>query len=140
MRELDSSEDYSSSDLEDEGGDGFSGRKDRNRRSGKEERTRSKKRGTKKDVAGEESLGTYCMVGGFFLINYLLRRDIFGAMLFTIFVDDAGGSHSLTDKEIVRKEMGLEWMLRPSDNSERKPATTSDQVPEEPQADEVCSL
>ncbi|CBI26380.3 uncharacterized protein LOC100264750 [Vitis vinifera] len=110
MRELDSSEDYSSSDLEDEGGDGFSGRKDRNRRSGKEERTMSKKRGTKKDVAGEESL------------------------------DDAGGSHSLTDKEIVRKEMGLEWMLRPSDNSERKPATTSDQVPEEPQADETMKV
>lgn len=54
--------------------------------------------------------------------------------------DDAGASHSLIDKEIVRKEIGLEWMLRPNDNIERKLATTSDHPPEEPHAEEVCFL
>ncbi|KAG5556240.1 hypothetical protein RHGRI_006745 [Rhododendron griersonianum] len=35
--------------------------------------------------------------------------------------------------------MGLEWMLRPKDNIEREPATTSDQL-EEPHAEELCPL
>ncbi|XP_052199215.1 uncharacterized protein LOC127806162 [Diospyros lotus] len=36
----------------------------------------------------------------------------------------------------ARKEIGLEWMLRPKDNMERNPATTSDQL-EEPRAEEM---
>ncbi|KAI8532877.1 hypothetical protein RHMOL_Rhmol11G0249600 [Rhododendron molle] len=35
--------------------------------------------------------------------------------------------------------MGLEWMLRLKDNTEREPATTLDQL-EEPQAEEICPL
>lgn len=35
--------------------------------------------------------------------------------------------------------MGLEWMLRPKENIEREPVTTSDQL-EEPQAEEVCPI
>uniref|UniRef100_A0A5B6ZK00 Putative CWF19-like protein 2 n=1 Tax=Davidia involucrata TaxID=16924 RepID=A0A5B6ZK00_DAVIN len=54
--------------------------------------------------------------------------------------DDGGGSHSLNDKDIVRKEMGLEWMLRPKDDMERKSATTSDHKPEEPPAEEIKEL
>ncbi|KAG5559344.1 hypothetical protein RHGRI_009025 [Rhododendron griersonianum] len=44
--------------------------------------------------------------------------------------------HIRIEDNNVRKEMGLEWMLRPKDNIEREPATTSDQL-EEPQAEEV---
>ncbi|KAI8012600.1 hypothetical protein LOK49_LG06G02812 [Camellia lanceoleosa] len=49
------------------------------------------------------------------------------------------GRGSLDNNNIVRKEMGLEWMLRPKDNIERETATTtaSDQL-EEPQVEEVC--
>ncbi|CAL5392560.1 unnamed protein product [Camellia sinensis] len=48
------------------------------------------------------------------------------------------GRGSLDKNNIVRKEMGLEWMLRPKDNIERETATatTSDQL-EEPQVEEV---
>ncbi|KAI8565519.1 hypothetical protein RHMOL_Rhmol03G0266000 [Rhododendron molle] len=35
--------------------------------------------------------------------------------------------------------MGLEWMLRPKDNTEREPAMTSDKL-EEPQPEEVYPL
>lgn len=48
------------------------------------------------------------------------------------------GRGSLDNNNIVRKEMGLEWMLRPKDNIERETATatTSDQL-EEPQVEEM---
>lgn len=63
---------------------------------------------TKKDIGGEESPSMYYIVYGFFLINYFILHDIlFGAMLFTIFVDDARGSHFLNDKMTVTKEMRL---------------------------------
>ena len=59
-------------------------------------------------------------------------------MFLDLYIDDGSGSHPLDNSNnIVRKEMGLEWMLRPKDSLERKPAMTSDQ-PEEPQAEEVC--
>ena len=59
-------------------------------------------------------------------------------MLFRhLYVDYGRGS--LDKNNIVRKEMGLEWMLRPKDNIERETATatTSDQL-EDPQVEEVC--
>ncbi|XP_028107581.1 CWF19-like protein 2 isoform X2 [Camellia sinensis] len=48
------------------------------------------------------------------------------------------GRGSFGKNNIVRKEMGLEWMLRPKDSIERETATatTSDQL-EEPQVEEV---
>lgn len=49
---------------------------------------------------------------------------------------DVGFSHSLNDSNIIRKEMGLEWMLRPKDDMERKSVTSSD-LPDEPPVDEV---
>lgn len=41
--------------------------------------------------------------------------------------------------DVSRKEMGLEWMLRPKENIEQTPATTSDNKVEEvqPEAEEV---
>ncbi|XP_059632401.1 uncharacterized protein LOC132275045 [Cornus florida] len=45
--------------------------------------------------------------------------------------DDDGEFHSSNAKNIMRKEMGLEWMLRPKDDAERKSATTFDHQPEE---------
>ncbi|XP_057472439.1 uncharacterized protein LOC130761015 [Actinidia eriantha] len=103
-----SSEDHSLSNSEDEDKDGYTGRKDKHRK-------RSKRHGRKKrsERGGEIEL---------------MGDDL---------TDDGSGSHPLDNSNnIVRKEMGLEWMLRPKDSLERKPAMTSDQ-PEEPQAEEM---
>ncbi|KAL6970518.1 hypothetical protein U1Q18_030217 [Sarracenia purpurea var. burkii] len=50
--------------------------------------------------------------------------------------DDDSGSHPPDNNNIVRKEMGLEWMLRPKANMEEKLAVTSNQL-EELQAEEI---
>ncbi|XP_021604402.1 CWF19-like protein 2 isoform X2 [Manihot esculenta] len=39
--------------------------------------------------------------------------------------------------EITRKEMGLDWMLRPADNSDRRPAVNVDNQPEKPHIEEM---
>ncbi|KAK3043463.1 hypothetical protein RJ639_002042, partial [Escallonia herrerae] len=44
---------------------------------------------------------------------------------------------NLHDDDIIRRDMGLEWMLRPKDDAERKSVAVSDDEPEEPQAEEV---
>ncbi|KAL6976925.1 hypothetical protein U1Q18_025712 [Sarracenia purpurea var. burkii] len=44
--------------------------------------------------------------------------------------DDDSGSYPPDNNNIVRKEMGLEWMLRPKANMEENLATTSDQLEE----------
>lgn len=51
---------------------------------------------------------------------------------------DYGGGSSIKEKEIVRKEMGLEWMLRPAERTDRRPAVTVNSEPDEPPAVEVC--
>ncbi|KVH99410.1 hypothetical protein Ccrd_022359, partial [Cynara cardunculus var. scolymus] len=45
---------------------------------------------------------------------------------------NCGVSHSTEKENIVRKEMGLEWMLRPKDNMDQKSASTSDLLEEAP--------
>lgn len=54
------------------------------------------------------------------------------------YVDGNKGSESFKEKEIVRKEMGLEWMLRPAEKPGRKPTATVDNQPDEPPTEEVC--
>ncbi|XP_021290489.1 CWF19-like protein 2 homolog [Herrania umbratica] len=51
-------------------------------------------------------------------------------------IDDGRESPSLKDKEIERKEMGLEWMLRPAFKPDKKPSVPVEQ-PEEPPAEEI---
>ncbi|KAH9682199.1 hypothetical protein WN943_028999 [Citrus x changshan-huyou] len=46
--------------------------------------------------------------------------------------DDYRGSESFKEKEIVRKEMGLEWMLRPAERTARKPLVPVEKQPDEP--------
>ncbi|GFZ12098.1 CwfJ-like family protein [Actinidia rufa] len=103
-----SSEDHSLSNSEDEDKDGYNGRKDKHRKGSKRYgRKKRSERGGEIELMGDD------------------------------LTDDGSGSHPLDNSNnIVRKEMGLEWMLRPKDSLERKPATTSDQ-PEEPQAEEM---
>lgn len=36
--------------------------------------------------------------------------------------------------------MGLDWMLRPADNSDRRPAVSVDNQPEKPHIEEVISF
>ena len=50
---------------------------------------------------------------------------------------DGGGANSLKDMEIVRKEIGLEWMLRPEAKREEIPVEIE---PEATTNEEVCSL
>ncbi|EEF35967.1 nucleic acid binding protein, putative [Ricinus communis] len=47
------------------------------------------------------------------------------------------GFDSPEDREIMRKEMGLDWMLRPADRTDRKPAVNIDDQPQEPHTEEV---
>ena len=51
-----------------------------------------------------------------------------------MFADDGRESPSLKEKEIERKEMGLEWMLRVK--PDKKPSVLVEQ-PEEPPTEEV---
>ncbi|KAK2972952.1 hypothetical protein RJ640_022009 [Escallonia rubra] len=44
---------------------------------------------------------------------------------------------NLHDDDIIRRDMGLEWMLRPKDDTERKSVAVSDHEPEEPQVEEI---
>lgn len=57
--------------------------------------------------------------------------------MYVAIIDDNKGSDSLKEKEIVRKEMGLEWMLRPAERTERKPMMAVDKQPNEPLSEEV---
>lgn len=59
---------------------------------------------------------------------------------FSIVYIDGGGANSLKDMEIVRKEIGLEWMLRPEAKTDRKPTMAVDNEPEKVLTDEVCTL
>ena len=52
-------------------------------------------------------------------------------------IDGSDGDNSLKEKEIVRKEMGLEWMLRPEAKREEIPVEIE---PEATTNEEVCSL
>lgn len=101
-----SSEDYSLSNSDDEQKDGRSGREDKQRKGSK---TRGRSKGSQRGSEMES-----------------VRDDLTG---------HGRGSQSVDSSNTVRKEMGLEWMLRPKENIEREPATTSDQL-EEPQAEE----
>lgn len=51
---------------------------------------------------------------------------------------DFGGGSSIKEQEIVRKEMGLEWMLRPAERTDKRPVVTVNSQPEEPHDQEVC--
>lgn len=54
-----------------------------------------------------------------------------------MFVDDGRESHSINKIDIARKEMGLDWMLRPAKDVERGPTVSADHDLEEPPAEEV---
>ncbi|KAK4425547.1 CWF19-like protein 2 [Sesamum alatum] len=51
--------------------------------------------------------------------------------------DDSKGSQSQNSSSIVRKEMGLEWMLRPKDNTEKASNKSFHIEPEEAPAEEI---
>ncbi|KAK3190252.1 hypothetical protein Dsin_029813 [Dipteronia sinensis] len=51
--------------------------------------------------------------------------------------DDGTKSNSFKEKEVVRKEMGLEWMLRPAEREDRRPPVTVDNQLEETPAEET---
>ncbi|XP_006838815.2 CWF19-like protein 2 isoform X1 [Amborella trichopoda] len=51
--------------------------------------------------------------------------------------DDSREILSLEDMGIARKEMGLEWMLRPAQKPDLRPPTKTDSPPDEPDIDEI---
>lgn len=64
--------------------------------------------------------------------------------IYFCFLDDGRESPAL-NMEIVRKEIGLEWMLRPADRTDKGPTITAgmkseDMMLEEPSTEEVCSF
>ncbi|KAG2722139.1 hypothetical protein I3843_02G100100 [Carya illinoinensis] len=50
---------------------------------------------------------------------------------------DEGTTHSMKEMEIVRKEMGLEWMLRPAERRVERPVVTIDNHLEETPTEEI---
>ncbi|KAJ6752198.1 hypothetical protein OIU85_002603 [Salix viminalis] len=56
------------------------------------------------------------------------------------FSDDGRESHSINKIDIARKEMGLDWMLRPAKDVERRPTVSVDHDPEEPPAEEIMRV
>ncbi|KAL0376731.1 UNVERIFIED_CONTAM: CWF19-like protein 2 [Sesamum calycinum] len=52
-------------------------------------------------------------------------------------IDDSKGSQSQNSSSIVRKKMGLEWMLRPKDNTEKASNKAFHIEPEEAPAEEI---
>lgn len=59
--------------------------------------------------------------------------------LLLLSVEDSGGTNSFKDKEVVRAEMGLEWMLRPEAKMDRGPRVAVENEPEVAKNEEVCS-
>ncbi|MCD7462203.1 hypothetical protein HAX54_047999 [Datura stramonium] len=54
--------------------------------------------------------------------------------------NDFDGSKSCNDYELVRREMGLDWMLRPKDNVDKIPESVSNCSAEETPAEEVTKV
>ncbi|KAJ8549113.1 hypothetical protein K7X08_032820 [Anisodus acutangulus] len=54
--------------------------------------------------------------------------------------NDFDGSKSRNDHELVRREMGLDWMLRPKDNADKIPEPASNCSAEETPAEEVTKV
>ncbi|KAK6780991.1 hypothetical protein RDI58_023175 [Solanum bulbocastanum] len=54
--------------------------------------------------------------------------------------NDFDGSKSHNDHELVRKEMGLDWMLRPKDNVDKIPESVSNCSAKETPAEEVTKV
>ncbi|KAL3329009.1 hypothetical protein AABB24_036226 [Solanum stoloniferum] len=54
--------------------------------------------------------------------------------------NDFDGSKSHNDHELVRKEMGLDWMLRPKDNVDKIPESVSNCSAKETAAEEVTKV
>lgn len=54
--------------------------------------------------------------------------------------NDFDGSKSCNDHELVRREMGLDWMLRPKDNVDKIPESVSNCSAEETPAEEVTKV
>ncbi|KAG8370348.1 hypothetical protein BUALT_Bualt14G0107600 [Buddleja alternifolia] len=52
-------------------------------------------------------------------------------------IDDSKGSHSQNHSNIVRKEVGLDWMLRPKESTEKTYNQSSNIQPEEAPAEEI---
>lgn len=54
------------------------------------------------------------------------------------YTNDNRRSESFKEKEIVRKERWLEWMLRLAERTKRKPSGAVEKPPDEPSYEEVC--
>ncbi|GAV71200.1 CwfJ_C_2 domain-containing protein/CwfJ_C_1 domain-containing protein [Cephalotus follicularis] len=55
-------------------------------------------------------------------------------------ISESRGSDPLKEKESARKEMGLDWMLRPADKTDKRPIVTVESQREETSAEEVIKV
>lgn len=105
------------------------GKKRHKRRLDDEEKGKSKKSGRRREYSSDDDCAREDKVvqKGHKKGKGRLNKDSDGDM-----DGNCGVSHSTEKENIVRKEMGLEWMLRPKDNVDQKSASTIDMVEEAP--------
>ncbi|XP_050269888.1 uncharacterized protein LOC126713964 [Quercus robur] len=121
-----SSEEYSSG--ESEGSSDEEAKKGRDKRKSKSKRSKGDRSGDDED-SDRSKKGLRSREDG--------RRKSKGSGARDDLSDGGAGTDSLKEKEIVRKEMGLEWMLRPGEKRDERPAMIVDDKFEETPTEEV---
>ncbi|KAK6161384.1 hypothetical protein DH2020_004765 [Rehmannia glutinosa] len=82
------------------------------------------------DLTGTCYLNLTLIISGRIFYIYLI-------LLWHVKSDDSKGSQSLNSNNVVRKELGLEWMLRPKDTNDNISKKSSLIEPEEAPAEEI---
>ncbi|XP_024019954.1 CWF19-like protein 2 [Morus notabilis] len=124
-----SSDEYSSSSYSSESDSGKSSSKD-------EKRRRRRKKGRRRDEDDDDSSGDEAK-GRKKARRKGKEKRSRGDIAEHDMSEDSGGANSFKDKEIVRAEMGLEWMLRPEAKMDRGPRVAVENEPEEAKNEEI---
>ncbi|KAL3828721.1 hypothetical protein ACJIZ3_017523 [Penstemon smallii] len=103
-----------------------------------EQKSRSKKqaRSPRKGYSSEDDFIGMIYLLFAYIISYLIVI-MKNHYVWHVKADDNKGSKSQNNNNVVRKEMGLEWMLRPKENTEKTSNIGSDIQPEEVPAEKM---
>ena len=63
--------------------------------------------------------------------------EYWSCSFFFLYIDGGRGTSTVKDGEIVRKKIGLEWMLRPK-RQERTPTINVEDQPKQTSIEEIC--
>lgn len=100
-------------------------------------RKKDQKRGTNSDNVENDLIGMVYLTSYSHIILSNILFYTYLSLLGLVKSDDSRGSQSRNSMNIVRKELGLEWMLRPKDNKENSSSKAALIEPEEASAEEV---